>query len=130
LNENGLKVFQRIFEFGKQKGLMFRWGSKGFSLNVELDTGFVGLFVGYPPNSVFKQIILTGFEEINKKVNNSEDVIESYRTSLEGLGCFSHTGKSLKWVIDNAYSEDRIKQFLAVIENVVLKIKEEGLKSE
>lgn len=129
LDKNGLEVFRQIFELGKQKGLVFRWGSKGFSLNVNLDTNFVGLFFGFPPNSVFKQSILTGFEEIDKKVNSPEDVIEFYRASLESLGCFGRTGKNLKWVIDKTYSEDKIEQFLAVIESVVSKIEEKGLKS-
>lgn len=45
---------------------MLRWGSKGFSLNLIFDDGFVGLCFGYPPTSVFKQSIYTGFEEITK----------------------------------------------------------------
>ncbi|NOZ62215.1 MAG: DUF91 domain-containing protein, partial [Calditrichaeota bacterium] len=44
LDRNGLKVYDRIFEFAKRNKLMFRWGSKGFSLNLELDNGFVCLF--------------------------------------------------------------------------------------
>lgn len=109
--------------------MVFRWGSKGFSLNVNLDTNFVGLFFGFSPNSVFKQSILTGFEEIDKKVISPEDAIEFYRASLESLGCFGRTGKNLKWVIDKTYSEDKIEQFLAVIESVVSEIEEKGLKS-
>ncbi|MFH1963264.1 MAG: endonuclease NucS domain-containing protein [bacterium] len=128
LDENGVKVFGKIFEFAKQNELTFRWGSKGFSLNVELDTGFIGLFFGYPPNSVFKQSIYSGFEEINKKVNSPEDVIEFYRTSLKSLGCFVNAKSNLKWVIDKTYSEDEINHFLAAIERVISKIKEKGLK--
>ncbi len=67
LDKNGLEVFQQIFEFARQNSLMFRWGSKGFSLNLELDTGFVSLFFGYPPDSVFKQSIYAGIELITKK---------------------------------------------------------------
>ncbi|MBU1753330.1 DUF91 domain-containing protein [bacterium] len=128
LDENGVKVFGKIFEFAKQNELTFRWGSKGFSLNVELDTGFIGLFFGYPPNSVFKQSIYSGFEEINKKVNNPEDVIEFCRTSLKSLGCFVNAKSNLKWMIDKTYSEDEINHFLAAIERVASKIKEKGLK--
>jgi len=126
LDKNGLKVFQQIFEFAKQRGLMFRWGSKGFSLNVELDDGFVGLFFGYPPNSVFKQSIYTGFEEVAKKVNNSEEIIEFYKEHLEHLGYFIKAKSNLKWLIDKEYSEDDVKQFLGIIEKVILKIKQRG----
>jgi len=128
LNKNGLEVFQQIFEFGKQNGLMFRWGSKGFSLNVVLDMGFVALFFGYPPDSVFKQSIYTGFEEITKKVNNPEDIIEFYKEQLENLGYFVKAKSNLKWVIDKDYSENEVKQFINIVEKVILKIRETGLK--
>lgn len=128
LDKNGLEIFRQIFEFAKQNSLMFRWGSKGFSLNIELDTGFVGLFFGYPPNSVFKQSIYTGFEEIAKKVNNPEDIIEFYKERLEDIGCFVKAKSNLKWLIDKAYSENEVKQFLGIVEEVISKIKEGGLK--
>jgi len=128
LDKNGLEVFQQIFEFAKQKGLMFRWGSKGFSLNVELDAGFVALFFGYPPSSVFKQSIYTGFEEIIKKVNDPEEIIELYKERLVNLGYFIKAKSNLKWVIDKAYSKNDVKQFLGIIEEIISKIKERGLK--
>ncbi len=57
-----------------------KWIPKSLSdaklaLNLELDTGFVGLLFGFPPNSVFKQSIYTAFEEINKKVNNINELL-------------------------------------------------------
>lgn len=128
LDKNGLTVFQQIFEFAKRNGLNIRWGSKGFSLNVELDAGFVGLFFGYPPSSIFKQSIYTGFEEIIKKVNRSEEIIKFYKERLENLGYFIKAKSNLKWLIDKAYSENDVKRFLDVIEIVILKIKENGLK--
>lgn len=124
LDKNGLEVFRRIFKFAKENELMFRWGSKGFSLNVELESGFVGLLFGYPPHSVFNQSIYTGFEEIRKKINNSENIIEYFRTNLENLGYFVSAKSQLKWVIDKPYSEDEINRFLMVIKNVIEKIKE------
>ncbi len=127
LDKNGLKVFRQVFEFAKQNSLMLRWGSKGFSLNVELDTGFVGLFFGYPPNSVFKQSIYTGFEEITKKVDNPEDIIKFYKERLENLDYFIKAKSNLKWVIDKSYAENEVKQFLDIIDEVISKIKESGL---
>lgn len=40
------------------------------------------------------------------------------------LGYFVKTESNLKWVIDKAYSEDEVKQFLGIIEEVILKIRE------
>ena len=59
LDKNGLKVFQHIFEFAKQKGLKFRWGTKGFSLNIEFNTDRVVLFFGFLANSPAGQSICT-----------------------------------------------------------------------
>jgi hypothetical protein len=128
LDKNGLQVFQPIFEFATKKGLVFRWGSKGFSLNLELNTGFVGLFFGYPPSSVFKQSIYTGFEEITKKVNNPENIITFYREEIKKLGFFVNAKSNLKWVIEKSYTKEEIKGFLDIIDMVTVKIIENGLK--
>lgn len=129
LDANGLKVFQQVFEFAKRQNLLFRWGSKGFSLNVEIDAGFVGLFFGYPPDAVFKQSIYTGFEAITKKVNDGDTIVEFYRTQLEGLGYFVNAKTNLKWVIDKPYSDSEVSRFLEIVESVIDKIKEQGLLS-
>jgi len=130
LDKNGLGVFQQIFEFAKQKNLLFRWGSKGFSLNVNFDNDLVPLFFGYPPNSAFKQSIYTGNELISKKVKDADDIIEFYMQNLRNLKYFNKTGSiwgALRWTINKSYSESEAKQFLAVIEKVISKIKERGL---
>ncbi len=130
LDENGLKVFQKVFDFAEQRrDLMFRWGSKGFSLNVKLDSGFVALFFGYPPSAVFKQSIYKGFEEITKKVNDSERVIEFYRGRLGDLGYFVNAKSNLKWLIDKPYSNEEVARFLEVVEDLIGKVKEQGLRS-
>jgi len=72
LNKYGETAFTAISKLAKENSLIFRWGSKGYSLNLPLIGGFVGICFGYPPNSVFKQSIYTGFEELRKKVPNSE----------------------------------------------------------
>lgn len=118
VDKNGLEVFQRIFEFAEKEGLFFRWGSKGFSLNIGLNSGFVGILFAYPPDSVFKQSIYTGFEEISKKVNNFESIIKFYKISLENISYFVSAKSNLKWIIDKAYSEDETKEFLNILENL------------
>jgi hypothetical protein len=122
LDANGLKVFQQIFDFARHHNLLFRWGSKGFSLNIEIGSGFVALFFGYPPDAVFKQSIYTGFESITKKVDNGESIVEFYRTSLEGLGHFVNAQSNLKWVIDKPYSDSEVSQFLRVVEDVITRV--------
>jgi len=127
LNENGKFVFNRLFDFASMDGLLLRWGSKGFSLNLPFDNGFVGLCFGYPPISIFKQSIYTGFEEITKKINNSEKVISEFKTELKSQKNFELAGKNLKWIITKK-SETEINNFIETIRKLVKKIKSEGLK--
>lgn len=128
LDKNGLEVFQQIFEFGKRNDLLVRWGSKGFSLSLEIDDSSIWLFLGYPPNSVFKQSIYIRFEVFSRKLNNPEEIIKIYKEDLIRLGFFEETKSGLKWLIDKSYSENEVKQFLCIIEELISKIKERGLK--
>jgi len=131
LDNNGLQVFKQIFKFAKENGLMLRWGSIGFSLNIEVDGGFVALFYGYPPKSVFKQTVYTGFEEIRRKLNNPEEIIEFYTERLETLDYFikaQSKHSNLKWTIDRAYTENEVDQFLGIVEEGIPKVKQMGLR--
>ena len=128
LDENGKNVFGKIIDFGKKNDLLCKWGSKGFSLNVGIDNELVTLLFGYPPKSVYKQSIYTGFEMITKKVNNSEEVVDFYKTQIKNISYFIDAGSISKWLINKPYSGEEIKRFLNVLEKVMLKIKENGLK--
>ena len=127
LNENGKFVFKRLFDFANKENLLLRWGSKGFSLNLSFENGFVGLCFGYPPTSVFKQSIYTGFEEITKKVNNPEKIISDFRTELKSQKNFEVAGKNLKWLITKK-SETEINNFMGTLKTLVGKIRAEGLR--
>lgn len=128
LDNNGLQVFHSVFEFAAKRGLIIRWGSKGFSLNLPMNTGFVGLFFGYPPGSVFKQSIYTGFEEIGKKVKNPDDIIGFYREQISRLGFFVNAKSNLKWVIDRPYTHEEVEAFLDIVRRLIIKVEENGLK--
>ena len=114
LDTNGKKVFEKIFSFGKNNSLICKWGSKGFSLNVGINNENVTLLFGYPPKSVFKQSIYTGYEMITKKVNNSEGVVDFYKAQIKSFGYFQDAGSISKWIIDKSYSEKEINKFLNI----------------
>jgi len=128
LNINGKKLFEKIFSFGKKNNLIFKWGSKGFSLNVGINSENVTLLFGYPPNSVFKQSIYTRNEIISKKVNNPKEVVDFYKTQIKNCGYFQNVGSNSKWMIDKLYSEEEVNKFLNILGKVIMKIKENGLK--
>lgn len=130
LDKNGKLLFDSLFKFAEQEKLIFRWGSKGFSLNKTFTNGFVGLCFGYPPNSVYKQSIYSGFEEINKKINNAETVIDFYKSELEKFGKFEQAKSNLKWVINKEIKQAEIENYLDILKRVIEKIETEGLKNE
>ena len=129
LDKNGKLVFESLLKFAEQEKLIFRWGLKGFSLNKIFENGFVGLCFGYPPNSVYKQSLYTGFEEIGKKINNAESVIDFYRKELESFGKFEQAKSNLKWVINKEIKTSEIENYLNILKRVIEKIEVEGLRT-
>ena len=122
VDENGKRVFERILDFAKEKGYLIRWGTKGFSFNATQGKGFIGLFFGYSPDSIFKQSIYTGFEEIRKKASNPDAIIEEYKKGLRELQCFIPAHNNIKWVIDSPIEGNQISRFLKIIELITKKI--------
>jgi len=129
LDSNGKFVFEKLFQFAEYEKLLIRWGTKGFSLNVSIAAGFVAICFGYPPTSVFKQSIYTGFEEIAKKVNNPDLVKAKYQQLLNKFKTIEPAKSNQKWIINKRYSESEILSFLAILAEIVQLIKSEGLKN-
>jgi len=127
LNKYGETAFTAISRFAKENSLIFRWGSKGYSLNLPLIGGFVGICFGYPPNSVFKQSIYTGFEELRKKIPNSEKIISFYKEQIDSMNCFIPAISNFKWIIDESYKENDMEKFLTILKDVIEQIKQEIL---
>lgn len=119
LDKNGQKVFAKLFEFAKSKKLTFIWGSKGFSLNVNFNDEKIALLFGYPPTSVFKQSIYTGFENIIRKVENSNKIVEVYKNKLENTGFFITAGDNIKWGINKDYNDKEIQNFLDILMEII-----------
>lgn len=128
LNDNGRNAFEKLFAFAKKKGLLFRWGNKGFSLNVNLDNGYVGLCFGYPPDSDVKQSIYCGFEQIVKKVVDGEEIADFYKDSLKETGFFQSAKSSMKWLINSPSDAERMETFIKILNELVEKINLKGLK--
>jgi RecB family endonuclease NucS len=124
LDTIGKSVFKILFDFAKDNGLIFRWGSKGFSLNLMIDDGFVGLCYGYPPQSVYKQSIYTGFEEIRKKIANSDSIIDVFRAELDKMNKFIPAQSNLKWIIDRPINKEDVEAFCSILKIVINKINE------
>lgn len=126
LDVNGKAVFQKLLDHAKHNNLTLIWGSKGFSLNVLINGENVALLFGYPPSSVYKQSIYTGFESIFKKVNNSAKIVDVFRSKLISSGLFIEAGKNMKWIINKEYSDELITDFISIIKEIAELIIKEG----
>lgn len=119
LDPFGVIVFKKILEFGKTNDLLFRWGKKGFSLNFHNDDRFIALIFCYPPDSVFKQSIYSGFEEIRKKIIGSDKLVDYFQSQLESLDYFVSAGNNMKWVIDKEYNDEDIEKFISLLSEML-----------
>jgi len=127
LDDTGKDFFKTVLNFAEDNNLPIHWGSKGFSLNVNLEGNHVNILYGYPPHSVYKQSIYTVCAEIIKKVKGGKSIAEYYQNELRNFGIFEQGGKELKMVIDKPISIEKKEKFLSIISRVIKMIKEHGL---
>jgi len=131
LDEYGRPVFERVLDFAEAQSYPIHWGTKGFSLNVDMDGAHVVVCFGYPPSSVYKQSVYTalvGRGGLLSKVDASEQVASSMFSAAQATGLFQPAGRELKCVINREFSEDEITSLLRWIEEVAHAIKKCGLK--
>jgi hypothetical protein len=131
LDESGRSVFEQLLEFARQRSMPIHWGTKGFSLNVDLEGNHVAVCFGYPPDSVYKQSVYTallGRGGMTSKTAVPEDVVKSLWTEAESTGLFRPAGRELRCLIDHKLSEQELTALLSWCEKVAASINEHGLK--
>ncbi len=131
LNENGRAVFSRILTLARDESMPIRWGSKGFSLNVDLNGSHVAICYGYPPESVFKQSVysnLWGPGGMAYKTAVPEETLKKLWTQAEATGLFVAAGRELKCLINRALSETDINSLVGRITALAKAVRECGLK--
>lgn len=125
----GRGFFERLLDFADSNDLPIHWGTKGFSVNVEINGNDVNILYGYPPGSSNDvQSIYTVCAEIVRKVNEGESVVESYRSELSSLGGFVPAGKELKYVFTKDWTPAQEEKFFEVLRSVDKMVKTKGLK--
>ena len=131
LDENGRPVFDRLLGLAAAHAYPIHWGTKGFSMNVDLDGTHVAVCYGYPPHAVFKQSIYTalvGQGGLVSKIRAPEELVQSVRSEAEATGLFQPAGREIKCVIDRALSEDELEALLGWVEKVAVTVEECGLR--
>ena len=107
------------------------WGTKGFSLNVDLAGNHVAVCFGYPPDSVYKQSVYTalmGRGGITSKTAIPEDVVTSPGRMQRRQAYSGQPGANVKRLIDHKLSEQELTALLSWCEKVAASINEHGLK--
>jgi hypothetical protein len=131
LDEYGKPVFDRLLEFARTDGLAVHWGTKGFSLNVDLDGTHVAVCYGYPPDCMYGQSVYTalvGRGGLLSKIDASEDVAQVLLSVARETGLFRPAGRELKCAIDRVFAEQEIDLLVSWCEKIVSTIRTYGLR--
>jgi hypothetical protein len=131
LDQNGKAVFEKVLEFAQAHAMPIHWGTKGFSLNVDMDGTHVAVFFCYPPASVYKQSIYTtlmGRGGMSTKTSVPDDEIKRLWSKAEASGLFRPAGHELRCSIDRLFTDAEIGKVLAWCEEVAATITKHGLK--
>jgi len=119
--------FIRLFNLAEENNMPVRWGSTGFSLNVDLSGNYVSILYGYCNIMVDGQSFYTATAKgIRKKVNNSGAIIDKYFKRLSDTGLFIPAGNDIRWVIDKPVSEEVIKSIFDAVLFVKSEIEDAG----
>jgi len=130
-DENGKAVFTRIMGLAKSKAMPIHWGTKGFSLNVDLAGTHVAMCFVYPPDSVYKQTLRTSLRDrggVEKKSAVPEDEIQALWKQAEATGLFVPAGRELKCQITRPLTESEIDSLVRWCETVEKTVKQHGLR--
>ena len=130
-DENGEIVFSRILDLARRKSMSISWGTKGFSVGVDVDGTRVVVCYGYPPTSAFKQTLYTALRDRAgiQKTGAPAEAVGRLRNSVEATGLFTPAGRDLKCIIDRAFTDDEVDKLVAWCEAVEQAIAQHGLNA-
>ncbi|MCI0476570.1 MAG: hypothetical protein L0Y55_10010, partial [Anaerolineales bacterium] len=117
----------------KANSFPIRWGTKGFSLNVDMEGTHVAFCFGYPPNSVFQQSLYTalvGRGGLMSKIDISEQEIQALVTEAQNSGLFQPAGRELKSLITREFSQKEVDWLISWLLKLTQIIQEHGLKGQ
>ena len=128
-DEHGKAVFSRILALARDRSMSTRWGTKGFSVGVDIDRGRVVVCYAYPPGSVFKQSFYAALRDnagIQKKTDAPAEAVDELWKSAEATGLFSPAGRDLKCLVNREFTDDEVNALVAWCESVERAIVQHG----
>ena len=115
LDSEGRSVFKAILKLSDLHGFPVHWGTKGFTLNVDVDGKHVALCYGYGSKARGGQIVWTSFTDIINKVKGGESIVKALREQLRKIGIFSETQKEMKFSFQQKLTEKQNKDLADVL---------------
>lgn len=131
LDDNGKPVFSKLLELAVEKSMPIHWGTKGFSLNANVDGTHIAICFVYPPDSVYKQTIRTTLYArggVERKSAVPEEIIDMLRVQAVDTGLFVPAGQELKCHIAKELTEAEIQSLVDWCEATEEAIQKYGLK--
>lgn len=121
LDQFGKNFFKSLFKFADEKGLIINWGTKGFSLNVEIDGKKVSLLEGYSNLRSNGQIVnSTG--GISRKVENGDKIVANYVNKVTEIKDFVKTSiVGYKFHLNRNLNEDEWEKFKSILSEQLIK---------
>jgi hypothetical protein len=110
LDQNGKPVFEKVLELAgsETRKMPIHWGTRGFSLNVDLSGTNVPILYCYPSASVYKQCIYTNRAGITAATLVPGNEITRLWSKAEATGLFQRVGRDLKCSIDRLFTDGEI----------------------
>ena len=127
-DEHGKRVFSRILELARARSMSINWGTKGFSMGVDVDGARVVVCYAYPPAAVFGQTLYTDRAGIERKTRAPAEAVDRLRNAAEETGLFAPAGRELKCSIDRAFTDEEVDTLVAWCEVVAQAIVEHRQK--
>ena len=130
-DEHGRGVFSGILQWARRRSMSINWGTKGFSVGVDVDEARVVVCYAYPPAAVFKQTLYTALRDragIERKTSAPAEAIDRLRNEAQATRLFAPAGRELKCLIDRAFTDDEVNALVSWCESVAQAIVQHGLK--
>ncbi len=128
-DEHGKSVFSRILKWARSGSMSINWGTKGFSVGVDVDEARVVVCYAYPPAAMYKQTLYTALRDsagIKQKTRTPAEAIKRLRNAAEATRLFAPAGSELKCLVDRAFTDDEVDALVAWCESVAQAIVEHG----
>lgn len=127
-DSEGRRIFGAILKLADDNGFPIHWGTKGFSLNADVNGKHVALCYCYGGLSYFGQTIWTSFTDILNKIKEGEETVQTLRKQLRQMNIFSETKKEMKYDFKQKLTDEQIKDLTDILADLANNIELKGTK--